>query len=360
MLRFPRKPSWQSCVLERNKIATSLAKRKWIRILPGLVVSLAALAIVFSMLDLRTFAQAVQQADLRFLLAGISTEFVWLAVRAFYWRTLLQNKATYHDAFITINEGYLLNNILPFRLGELGRAFLLGRKAKLDFWQVIPSILIERALDLAVAVGLFISTLPFVIGIAWAKQAAIGTGIVVLVGLGVIYILARNRQRVLGWIDRAGERWSVVKKLAGRRVIAFFDGLGIITDGRLFLRALGWEALDWLVSIGQYYLFLRAFFPAPSLLWVLFALGVGALGIAAPSSPGAIGVYEAVLVGALVAFGVDASPATAFALSVHISAYIITGLIGGYGLYKDGESLSSLYMRLGKMKSEGEPSVEDL
>ncbi len=108
---------------------------------------------------------------------------MWLIVRGFVWRTLLQNKATYKDAFTTINEGYLLNNILPFRLGELGKAFLIGRKARLDFWQVIPSILIERSLDLAFAVGLFMSTLPFVIGLSWARQAAIGIGIVVLVGL---------------------------------------------------------------------------------------------------------------------------------------------------------------------------------
>ena len=91
-----------------------------------------------------------------------------------------------------------------------------------------------------------------------------------------------------------------MKKITGRRVVAFFDGLGILTDGRLFLQALGWESINWLVAILQYYLFLRAFFPSPSLLWVIFALGVGALGIAAPSSPGAIGVFEAALVGALV------------------------------------------------------------
>ncbi len=360
MWKSLRRPFWQYYVLGRSKIAISTPTSNWKRILPGLIVSLAALAIVFSMLDLRKFAQAVQQADFRFLLAGILSEVLWLLVRGFVWRTLLQNKASYHDAFITISEGYLLNNILPFRLGEIGRAFLIGRKAHLDFWQVIPSIIIERALDLAIAVGLFLSTLPFVIGITWAKQAAIGTGIIVLIGLGAIYLLAHNRQRVLGWIDQAGERASVVKKLAGRRVVAFFDGLEIITDGRLFLRALGWEGLNWLVSILQYYLFLRAFFDAPSLLWVLFALGVGALGIAAPSSPGAIGVFEAVLVGALVVFGLDASPATAFALSVHFSAYIVTGLIGGYGLYKDGESLSNLYTRLGKMKSEEETSSQDV
>lgn len=322
------------------------------RILPGLIISLAALAVVFSLLDLKKFGQAIEQADLRFLVLGVLSDVLWLLIRGVVWRTLLQNKASYRDSFITVNEGYLLNNILPFRLGEIGRAFLIGRKARLDFWQALPSILIERSLDLAIAVGLFLSTLPFVIGVSWATQAAIGIGILVLVGLGGIYLLARNRGRVLGLIDRAGERWSVVKKLAGRRVVAFFDGLAILTDGRLFLIALGWVGLNWLVAILQYYLFLRTFFPSPNLLWAVFALGVGALGIAAPSSPGAIGVFEAVLVGALVAFGLDASPATAFALSLHFTGYIVAGLIGGYGLYKDGESLSSLYMRLGRMKSE--------
>jgi len=354
MLKSPRRLFWLYYASGRSKIAISSTKNNWKRILPGLIISAVALAIVFSMLDLRKFVLAIQQADIRFLLAGILSEILWLIVRGFFWRTLMQNKATYKDSFITINEGYLLNNILPFRLGEIGRAFLIGQKAHLDFWQVIPSILIERALDLAFAVGIFLSALPFVIGVTWAKQAAIAIGIIVLTGLGVIYILARNRQRVLGWIDQVGERVVLVKKLAGRRVVAFFDGLEILTEIRLFLRALGWEALNWLVAVLQYYLFLRAFFPAPSLLWVLFALGVGALGIAAPSSPGAIGVFEAVLVGALVVFGVDASSALAFALSVHFTSYIITSLIGGYGLYKDGESLSSLYTRLGKMKSERE------
>lgn len=324
------------------------------RILPGLIISLAALAVVFSLLDLKKFGQAIEQADLRFLVLGVLSDVLWLLIRGVVWRTLLQNKASYRDSFITVNEGYLLNNILPFRLGEIGRAFLIGRKARLDFWQALPSILIERSLDLAIAVGLFLSTLPFVIGVSWASQAAIGIGILVVVGLAGIYLLARNRGRVLGWIDRAGERWSVVKKLAGRRVAAFFDGLAILTDGRLFLIALAWVVLNWLVAILQYYLFLRTFFPSPNLLWAVFALGVGALGIAAPSSPGAIGVFEAVLVGALVAFGLDASPATAFALSLHFTGYIVTALIGGYGLYKDGESLSSLYMRLGRMKSEDE------
>jgi hypothetical protein len=51
---------------------------------------------------------------------------------------------------------------------------------------------------------------------------------------------------------------------------------------------------------------------------------------------------------------VDVSAATAFALTTHVIIYLVTGSIGGYALYKDGESLAGLYNRLGKMKSEGE------
>ena len=318
------------------------------------MISLVAIVVVISLLDFKKFWQVLRQADLWFLLAGSCATLLWLVIRGFVWRTLLQNKASYRDCFLTINEGYLLNNILPFRLGEIARAFLMSRKASLDFWQVIPSILIERALDLAIAAGLFLCTLPFAMGVSWAKQAALVIGIVVIVSLGVIYFLARNREHVLAWVDRMGERYLVVKKLAGRRVIAFFDGLAILTDGRLFLKALGWEGLNWLVGILQYYLFLRAFFPHPNLLWVIFAVGVGALGIALPSSPGALGVYEAALVGALAVFGLEVSATIAFALSMHIISYLLTGLIGGYGLYKDGESLYSMYNRLGKLKSERE------
>src|SRR4030042_4177941 len=209
MWKFPRRLFWRFCASGRSKIAISSPRNNWTRFLPGLIVSAVALAVVISSVNYKKFVQALLQADLRFLFAGAFATLLWLVIRGVVWRTLLQNKASYRDSFITINEGYLLNNILPFRLGEIARAFLMSRKAALDFWQVIPSIIIERSLDLAIAAGLFLCTLPFVIGVSWAKQAAIGIGVLVIVSLGVIYFLARNREHVLAWVDRMGERYLV-------------------------------------------------------------------------------------------------------------------------------------------------------
>ncbi len=289
---------------------------------------------------------ALKLADYRLVSLALGVSVLWLAVRAVVWRTLLQERATYAQTFFTIAEGYLLNNVLPFRLGEVGRAFLLAQKAKLAFWQVFSTILIERVLDLAMAAGLLLSTLPFVVGATWAQQAAWISVILVITGLGLLYALARSRDWAERQLTRLGQRWPIVLKIGANRLEAFFSGLAILTGGGRFLQAVVWMVLDWGIALLQYYLLLLAFFPNAELLWAAFSLAVGALGIAAPSSPGAVGVLELSLVGALALFGLDPSISLAFALVVHLFNYLINGLIGAYGLAQDGQSLAGLYRRI--------------
>ena len=328
-------------------------RSNWKRLLPGLIISLICLVVIFYLIDLDKFAQALRQAKLWLVFLSMLLSILWLLVRAAVWRTLLQHKASYRDTFFTVNEGYLLNNFLPFRLGELGRAYLMGRKAGLSFWQVLSTILVERALDMVIASGLFLSTLMFVVGVTWARQAAILVGVVVAIGLLVLYLVARNQAFVLNLLERLGQRWKLVRLLNGGQLRSFLDGLTVLTDTRRFLSAVGLMVLNWAVNIIQYYLMLLAFFPTAKPLWAFFALGSAALGIAAPSSPGSLGVFEAVLVGALAVFGVEPSGAAAFALVMHATLYISTGLFGVYALAVDGLSLSGLYRELGSIKHQG-------
>ncbi len=311
-----------------------------------------SLAVVFYFADFRKLGAALRQADYRFIAIALILTLIWLMVRGKAWRTLLQEKASQRDVFLTLNEGYLLNNILPFRLGEVGRAFLLGRKAGLDFWYVLSSILIERVLDLALATGLLLATLPFVIGATWARQAAIGAGGLVLVTFAVLYLLARNQDWAMSWFDKWSARWSLLQKLGGKALPAIFMGLAVLTDGRRFLRAVGWITLNWVIGVGQYYLLLVAFFQEPGFLWAAFSLGVAALGIAVPSSPGAIGVLEISIVGSLSLFGQDPSVALAFAITVHLIQYLVTGVLGAYALAEDGESLIDIYHRIRRIQPQ--------
>lgn len=321
-------------------------RNDWRRLLPGLVVSGLSLVLVFYFADMGKLLEALRLADYRYVLLAIFISLGWLMVRGLAWRTLLQNQASYGAVFWTLNEGYLLNNLLPFRLGEVGRAFLLGRKSHLGFWQVLSSILIERILDLALAVGLLFSTLPFVVGAVWARQAALGVGLFVVLGFILLYWLAHNQALALEWFERLKTHVPRLESVGGKAIVAFFNGLSVLTDGKRFLSALGWIILNWGVAVVQYMLMVWAFFPEAELLWGAFVLGVAALGIAAPSSPGAVGVFELSVVGALSIFKQDASTALALAITLHLVQVLLTALLGAAALARDGESLFGLYQEL--------------
>jgi uncharacterized membrane protein YbhN (UPF0104 family) len=229
-----------------------MRSQDWRRLAPGLIISVLSLAVLLYFVNLRDFFRALQMADYRFVLGSIGCSILWMLVRAKAWRTLLQEKATYNQVFFAMSEGYLLNNILPFRLGEVGRCFLMGKKANLGFWQVLSSIMIERALDMTLAVALLLSTLPLVVGANWARQASILVGGIVLLGLGVLYFLARYREWALALFNRIGERWTILIRLGGKMVPAFLTGLAVLTDAGRFLRAVFWMVLNWLLAIAQY------------------------------------------------------------------------------------------------------------
>jgi uncharacterized protein (TIRG00374 family) len=311
-----------------------------------LVISLLSLVIIFLIADIRRFIEALRLADYRIVGLVFVLTLAWLGVRGVVWRSLLQGKATLRQTFFTVNEGYLLNNLLPFRLGEVGRALLLSRKAGLEFWQVFSTVVIERALDVAFAVGILFTALPFVVGAAWARQAAIAAGIIVLIALFSLYLLARNHERVVNLFASLARRWPILQRVGSHQLASFLSGLSILNDFGQFARSIFFMALDWGVAIAQFYCLVLAFFPEAKILWGVFSLGVLALGVAAPSSPGALGVQELAMVGALSAFGLDPSTSLAAALTTHLANYLITGLLGVYALAQDGETLSGLYRRV--------------
>jgi uncharacterized protein (TIRG00374 family) len=317
--------------------------RQW---LPGVIISLAAIAFILYKFNLHDLAAALRAANYWLLLISLVISLIWLAVRGLVWRTLLREKASYRDVFLTLSEGYLLNNFLPFRLGELGRAFLLGRKSRLGFMETLSTIVVERILDVAFTAGILLIAIPFVVGAAGARTIAFVVGGLMAAGLATLYLLARNRAWTIRIFERISARWPKIQSRGGQLVESFLTGLESLTDGWLFLRALFWMTLDWSIAIFQFYLLLVAFFPAPQPIWAFFGLGAAAFGNAVPSMPGAIGTYDAALAGALTLVSGDPATALAATLVAHLFNYIVTGIIGVFALSREGETLSGVYHQL--------------
>ncbi len=327
--------------------------KRW---LPGAIVSIILIAAILSVVDIRKMADAIRHANYFLLAIAAVMGFVWIAVRAQVWRTLLRDKPSYSDTFWTVGEGYLLNNFLPFRLGEIGRAFLLSRKSGMTFMEILPTIVIERAMDLGYTAVIFLSVIPFIFSAGTqgndAQRIGMIVGAVVLAGFVLLYILARSNQWALDLFHKLSARWPALQRFGGSFLESFFAGLSVLTDGWLFVRFLFWMTLNWALAIVSYYLIIRAFFPETQVTWAMFGLGAAAFGGAIPSLPGAVGTFEGAFGGALTLLTHDQSTSFAAAITARLYNYINSGIIGGIGLAREGETLSGVYKQLMNLRNK--------
>jgi uncharacterized protein (TIRG00374 family) len=323
--------------------------RRW---LPGVIISLVAIVIILKLVGIDRLVQALRAADYRFVLLALGTSWLWMAVRGIVWRTLLQKKATYKQVFFTLCEGYMINNLLPLKLGELGRAFLLGRKAELPFMEVLSTIVIERVLDVAFAAAVLLMAVPFLVGTGNASRIALVVAGLVVVGLVVLYLLARNPDWALGWFDRLSSRWPRLQRQGSQFLAPLFSGLAILTKGWLFVRVLLWMTLNWFCAVVQFYITVLAFFPHAPVTWAMFTLGAAAAGGAIPSAPGSLGTLDAVMVGALTLISHNAGAALAITVITRFFNYILSGLLGAYALSTEGETLMGVYRQLRRRQEE--------
>lgn len=326
--------------------------------LPGALVSIALIAAILYFVDLDKMVIAVRQANYGLLAISLPLSFAWMAVRARVWQALLRNRPAFVDTFFTVGEGYLLNALLPFRLGELGRAFLIARKSKMQFAEVLPTIVIERVVDLGITAAILLASLPFVVGAEGSGQIGYIVGGIVLFGLMMMYVLARNNQWALDLFHKLSARWPSLQRFGGGFLESFFSGLGVLTDGWLFLRFLFWMILNWSVAVAAYYLMIRAYFPDAQFIWTFFALGAVAFGGAIPALPGGAGTADAAITAALTLLSGDGPTALAVALTVRLYNYLNSGVIGGIGLAREGETLGGVYRELMALRNKDTESSD--
>lgn len=333
-------------------------KRGVLRWLPGVLISLIAIYAIFRIASWEGLQLAFSKIKLSYLLGGLAVYLISLVARGMAWKILLQNKADLGQTFLALNEGYLVSNIFPFRLGEFARAFLLGAETKLGTVRVLSSIVIERAFDLAIAASLILSMLPLALELSWAKPVAFGTLIVVLIGFVVLYVLALKREQVKNWFKHFGEAKPFIKRAILPQIDPFFNGLGALSSPSHFLSSLACMVLSWGLAILEYHILFLQFVPNAQLWWMALCIGILGLGIAIPSAPGSIGVWEASLIAGLAIFKIDATQALAFAVLVHFMNFITNGALGLYGLARAGKTLSSLMSDLGMKRQEDKKTVE--
>ncbi len=328
----------------------------FVRVAVALFVSGVAIWLLVRQIDLQAFLAALRSLTPLAMVLIVACFTVGLFVRGLVCWLILGKEFTFSAAFWAMNVGYLLNSILPLRLGEVGRAVLLVRhgKGKHNYPEVFAAIVTERMMDLMVGSLFFLATLPLMVGESNLKRVVIITATALLIASGVIFVSTRYRERLVSWLqDRFGS-----KKLIKEKVIPALDklltGFQIFQRPKLFFAAFFLLAVSWAMTMVEFTILQDAILNRSQWWWALLITPASAFVNALPAAPAGLGVFEAGAVAAYSLVGVGKADALAMALVVHAVQVIIPVFIGMIGIYVMGENLGSLVRSARRQAGGGE------
>ena len=312
----------------------------------GLAVSAVCLWLAIGQAPIAELSEVLGQVNYWWLLPAALGNVISLWARGCRWRTLLANQGSRMEYFWAQSIGCLLTNVFPLRAGEAGRVLLVSRRVGLPLVQVGASLVLERAVDLAFVLSL-LAALLLLLDVPWPIAATgLALGVALLVAwLGMLVLLLFGR-RLTGLVERVAlllpERFGRLALVAWSHVLTALEPL---RDVRKVALVVGWSALIWLVTVLAFWATIEAVVPGGSLLEASFALTAIALGVALPSSPGFIGVFQLIGQQALVTpfpHRYTAASALTIALLNHAVFYVMTSGLGVLGLARLGLSLRAV------------------
>ncbi|TWI71208.1 hypothetical protein LZ24_02006 [Desulfobotulus alkaliphilus] len=349
-----------------------MKKTKGIGLLIALPISIAALWLAFRNVPMAELAAYFKNLDYIWLLPAIFFCLMGYVLRAWRWQHLLSRtrKVTFFSAFHPMMIGFMLNSILPGRVGELVRPALLARKEKIPFVTSFSTIAAERVLDLTV----LLAFLSFIFGLtnmgaaetqiiggfelsgetltriarnmAWICLALVGG----IVFLQVPWMREKEKKLLRGLVlSFPGLPSGFRKNLSDRllpaleklvdQVASGFDGLKsppkLLVCVFLSLCVWGIQVLPfWFLSQASEGISANLIQLAAVMVLVNFFIAI-------PSVPGFWGIWEAGVVFSLAFFGIRGADAAGYALLSHAVLMFPVIFVGLASAFMTGFRISS-------------------
>ncbi|MEW6040007.1 MAG: lysylphosphatidylglycerol synthase transmembrane domain-containing protein [Elusimicrobiota bacterium] len=319
--------------------------KKTLKIISGFLISALFVYLAFRRIDVSEALSVFFSVNIYYVLLSLAVSILGLFVRSFRWRILLsyQEKAKempVANFFEATCVGQMINNVLPFRMGDIAQAVFLAIKQGFSKSAVFSTVIMERLVDIfppmiIIFLGSFFVLLPESIG---TGRVFIVMGIVVF-GLAFLMFFQSHLKAILKKIfPKEGKFSERLHKLIDH----FYLAAGFLKDKKRLIPVLLFTVLLWSVyALSAYFLMLsvnlnRGYFGG------MLVLGITAIGVAIPSSPGYIGTWEFFCILALRILKIKKSMALSFAILYHLMSYIPVTLIGAVVLFKSGISFAKL------------------
>lgn len=299
------------------------------------VLSLGLLIVLVRSVDAERLAASLSHADRRLVIAALLPSLAILLLKVLRWRLLfVPDVPPNKSLFAALNVGYAVNTLVPARLGELVGAYWLTDGGGPSMFRTLSTVAVERVSDGLVLVALLVAVAPTAPVPRGLYEFALLCGAafaIVLVAMVLVAIGSHRLDRLLARLLRPrSSRWHAV----GRAVVQLIAGLRALQSPLSVTWFLFWTVVIWMATTLQVWLAVAALHIDLSAPQALLLTAVLFLGMAIPSSPGYLGVFDYLAVLVLGLYGVGRAEALAAALVLHVVVFLPVTVIGlGYILH---------------------------
>ena len=348
------------------------------KFLLALGVSLALLLLLLYRVNIGDLADALTKANYLYVIPAIPIYFLAVYFRAVRWRFLLTPLSVFPASrlYPVVIIGYMANNVLPARLGELVRSYYLARRERgVNASSALATIAVERVYDGLTLLSWAAVAAPVLLLLGefegtgsasratWVILAALTASLFVgaLAFLTCLAVFPRTMEIFDRLLLVVPER---IRPKISQLIHTFVEGLLILSSPRKHLTLFLLSMPVWALEASMYLLISYSFgidshFGSIGvlLLVVLLLTATSNLATSLPISIGGIGTFEVVAQQTLIALGIDETPAGAYAIFLHVIAlWLPVNLAGLAIMWKQNLSLSRLAGE-GQMGSSPESPV---
>jgi hypothetical protein len=318
--------------VERVSLSSRLRQTKTI---VSILVPLAIIAffVALNREALSKVPSLIAGANPWLVLAAFGVFYLGFPLRGLRWATLLRGtgfRIAVRDSTEILYLSWLVNCIVPAKLGDVYRAYLLRINSTASLSRTFGTVFIERVLDIfTIAVlGIAAGYWSFRSGLPPEIQAVFGVAVVIVIALAVALLTLRN----------LGRRIVVAMRFLPARIVEFYDRFEEGVFGALKRRQLPFLGLlgvaIWMTESMRLYFVIKALGFSDVEIGIsgaVFVALIGSLLTAVPLSPAGLGIVEAGIVGILtLVYGVPLAEATAIALLdrvISVFSVIVFGAI---------------------------------
>ena len=298
-------------------------------------------------IDVALMWRAILGAHPAYILGAIVVTMQTYVIRAIRWRVLLQpiGPTRFRTAFRTTIIGFAALFLLPARLGEVLRPYLLARQDGLKATSTFATVIVERLLDVVTVLTLFAVAFPLS-GIEMGRDARIATLVagsgaaIALIGLS---LLAGHPERLGRWVGALGRRLPERAAATLARVAqTFAEGLRVMRNPAHLGVAMLWSVPLWSSIALDIWLTTLAFDLTLPLVGSFLVMGYLTVGVSMPT-PGGMGSFQLFYQFAMTTlFAADPTVAAAAAIVLHVVSFVPVTILGLIFMWQDGLTLAGL------------------